>query len=138
MSLEIALAENTAAIRELIAKLSTGATIPQDTQAEKPATTAKNTKATKTDPKSDAAPASEQTQPASDSSSSSSSESTATGNASYDDAKAAVLRLSKEKGREAAVDALSRFGVTKLPDLDKDSYGALVDLVEEVLAGIEV
>lgn len=53
--------------------------------------------------------------------------------ATYEDAKAAVLKISKDKGRDAAVTVLSKFGVQKLPDLKPENYGALVAAVKEVL-----
>jgi cytoskeletal protein RodZ len=134
MSLEIALAENTAAIRELIAKLSTGAIIPQD--AEKPATTKGATGTTKKD----TAQSSEPTPTASDNSASSSDESNEAAESvhTYEDAKTAVLKLGKVKGRQATLDALSRFGATKLPDVKPESFGALIALVDEVIAGGKV
>jgi len=98
-------------------------------------------KASKTDPKPDAAPLSEPTPTASDNSASSSTESEAASNtkaATYEDAKKAILALSKEKGRQASVDALARFGAEKLPDLPQERYADLVKLVNEVIAGAEV
>lgn len=92
-------------------------------------------------PKDEAAPSSAPTPTASDNSASSSTESEAASNtkaATYEDAKKAILTLSKEKGRQASVDALARFGAEKLPDLPKDRYADLVALVEEVMAGAEV
>lgn len=147
MSLEIALAENTAAIRELIAKLSTGAIIPQD--AEKPAVTKTTKEATGT-AKKDAAQSSEPTPTVSDNSACSSTESqpadtnekpepTEQSTApTYEDAKTAVLKLGKVKGRQATLDALSRFGASKLPDVKPESFADLIALVEEVIAGGEV
>ena len=55
------------------------------------------------------------------------------GHVAYEDAKAAVLKISKDKGRDAAVTVLSKFGVQKLPDLKPENYGALVAAVKEVL-----
>lgn len=56
----------------------------------------------------------------------------------YEDAKAAVLKLGKVKGRQATLDALSRFGATKLPDVKPEAFADLIALVEEVIAGGEV
>ncbi|NYT45121.1 hypothetical protein H0A64_09835 [Alcaligenaceae bacterium] len=139
MSLEIALAENTAAIRELIAKLSTGATIPQDAVADKPATTAKSTKATKTDPKSDAAPASEQTPPASDNSKNSTSESneasdSATEQPTYQEVAALITKVSRTVSREAAVELLDGFGAKRGPDLKPEQFADVVAACEKALA----
>lgn len=108
-----------------------------------------DTKKAKTDPKPDAAPASEPTPTASASSESSSTESTQVAKdeqpetteqstATYDDAKGLVKEVAKTKGRDAAVGLLQRFGVSKLPDLNPDQYGALVEHAKEVLAGAEV
>lgn len=149
MSLEIALAENTAAIRELIAKLSTGAIIPQDAETEKAADT-KTTKGATGTTKKDAAQSSESTPTVSDNSKNSTSESqpadanekpetTEQSTApTYEDAKTAVLKLGKVKGRQATLDALSRFGATKLPDVKPESFADLIALVDEVIAGGEV
>ena len=151
MSLEIALAENTAAIRELIAKLSSGPVIAQDVQAEKPAATTKATKATKADPKPEAAPSSEPTPTASDNSQPSSTESNeasenvqsetteqSTAQPTYEDAKAAVLNLGKVKGRQATLDVLSRFGAAKLPDVKPEAFADLIALAQSVIDGGEV
>lgn len=146
MSLEIALAENTAAIRELIAKLSAGAIIPHDavqtvdtTAAKGAAAEKKSTKGRKETPaatteQADEAQSSDATPNVSDNSENS-SDATAHGNpeATYDDAKHAVLRISKANGRDAAVEVLQRFGVAKLPDMLPQSYGDLVAMVNEML-----
>lgn len=92
-------------------------------------------------PKGEAAQSSEPTQTVSDNSASSSTESEAASDtkaATYEDAKKAILNLSKAQGRQASVDALARFGAEKLPDLAQEEYGNLVSLVDEVLAGAEV
>lgn len=141
MSLEIALAENTAAIRELIAKLSTGAAIPQDAvvdkPADKPATTAKNTKATKTDPKPDAAQSSEPTQTVSDNSASSSTESneaSATEQPTYQEVAALITKVSRTVSREAAVELLDGFGAKRGPDLKPEQFADVVAACEKALA----
>lgn len=136
MSLEIAIAENTAAIRELIAKLSTGAVIPQDTATDKPATTAKNTKA-KTDPKPDAAQSSEPTQTASDNSASSSTESneaSATEQPTYQEVAALITKVSRTVSREAAVELLDGFGAKRGPDLKPEQFADVVAACEKALA----
>lgn len=108
-----------------------------------------DTKKAKTGPKPDAAPNTAPTPTASASSESSSTESTQTAEdeksetteqstATYDDAKGLVKEVAKTKGRDAAVGLLQRFGVSKLPDLNPDQYGALVEHAKEVLAGAEV
>lgn len=126
-----------------------------------------DTKKAKTDPKPDAAPDTAPTPTASASSESSSTESTPVASAdnaqpaadaptgaapdtgttaqsaeaqgaTYEDAKRAVLEVSKTRGRGAAVEMLQRFGVTKLPDLLPEHFGALVDHANEILTGAEV
>lgn len=57
--------------------------------------------------------------------------------ATYDDVKAAVLKLSKEKGRDVAVQVLSRCGVQKAPDLQPDQYADFVRIAGEVLEGAQ-
>lgn len=57
--------------------------------------------------------------------------------ASYDDVKAFVLKLSKEKGRDIAVQVLARFGVQKAPDLLPEHFGDFVKLAGEVLEGAQ-
>jgi hypothetical protein len=52
---------------------------------------------------------------------------------SYEDAKAVILELSKAKGREAALEVLARFGVSKLPDLDVAHYAAVTAAAREAL-----
>lgn len=92
-------------------------------------------------PKPDAAQSSEPTPTASDNSESSSNESNESDGKpapTYEDAKAAVLKLGKVKGRQASLDALSRFGATKLPDVLPEHFADLIQLVDEVIAGAEV
>ena len=51
------------------------------------------------------------------------------------DIKPRVLLLSKEKGREATIATLSRFGVTKATELNADQWGDFLDYVNKVIAG---
>lgn len=46
--------------------------------------------------------------------------------ATYDDAKKAILDLSSDKGREAAVAVLAKFGAGKLPEVDESKYAEVV------------
>lgn len=55
----------------------------------------------------------------------------------YNDVKAATLKLSQQKGREAAVDVLSRFGVKGAQNLAETQWADYVAAVEEMLAGVE-
>ena len=53
----------------------------------------------------------------------------------YDDIKAKVLALSKEKGREPTVQLLERHGVAKAPDLKPEQYAAFIADVDAIMAG---
>ena len=131
MSLEIAIQENTAALRDLIKAISNG--IPTTAQqvaavveeaaevkAEAPAKTEKKAKAEKAktpkveqaatpEPKEEAAPAADD-EP----------------DATYQDAAAAITALSKTKGRDAAVALLKKFGASKLPEVKPEDFAAIV------------
>lgn len=133
MSLEIALQENTAAIRELIAAISKGipttaqqvAAVVQEAQVEdKPAKAEKKAKAEKAEsakvepavtqePKADAAPAADEEGPVEP-------------EVTYQDAAAAITQLSKVKGRDAAVALLKKFGASKLPEVKPEDFAAIV------------
>lgn len=54
---------------------------------------------------------------------------------SYDDVKAKVVALSKEKGREPAVQLLQRYGVAKAPELAPEQYAEFIKDVDAILAG---
>ena len=140
MSLEIAIAENTNAIRELIATIRAGvpttaaqvaAVVAEAPAAEtaKAKIPAKDTAAAEV---SDAAEHGKTAAQAVEALAGHANKPTPT--ATYEDAKAAVLKISKERGRDAAVAVLSTFGVQKLPDLQPENYGALVAKVDEALA----
>jgi len=55
--------------------------------------------------------------------------------ATYDDAKTVMLRLSQEKGRQAVVDVLARFGVAGLSAAKPEQFGGIVELANRVLSG---
>ena len=137
MSIEQALAENTSAIRELIAAIRAG--VPT-TAAQGAAVVAEAPAVEKTEPKKEAARAEVSDAAEHGKTAAQAVEALAghankpTPTATYEDAKAAVLKISKEKGRDAAVAVLSTFGVQKLPDLQPENYGALVAKVDEALA----
>ena len=140
MSIEQALAENTSAIRELIAAIRAG--VPTTAAqvaavvAEAPAAETAKAKIPAKDPAaaevSDAAEHGKTAAQAVEALAGHANKPTPT--ATYEDAKAAVLKISKEKGRDAAVAVLSTFGVQKLPDLQPENYGPLVAKVDEALA----
>lgn len=114
MSLEQAIQENTAAIRELIAALGKGA----PSQAAAPVETA-----TVEEPKVDAKPTKEKKQQAPAAAMPESKEEAAPAPAadeaapvSYDDCAQAVTKLAKTKGRPAAVALLGQFDLKTLQD----------------------
>lgn len=53
---------------------------------------------------------------------------------SYQDAAAAVTKLSRAKGREAAVKVLAQFDAAKLPDVKPEQFAAVIAACEEALA----
>ena len=108
MSLEQAIQENTAAIRELIAALGSGATgkpvvetaTVEEPKAEKPAKEKKQqAPAAMPESKEEAAAAADDPAPV-----------------SYDDCAQAVTKLAKSKGRPAAVALLGQFDLKTLQD----------------------
>lgn len=127
MSLEAAIQENTAVMRELIARLTnspTTAAAPQVANDPKPqAATTADTARTAAEAKADA--------PASKVESSGQHSPVVT----YDDVKRAILELSKKKGRDAAVKVLSEFGVASGPELQKtpEKFGAFVESAKVAL-----
>lgn len=118
MSLEIAIQENTSALRELIAAISKG--IPTtSTQlaaviAEAPVKVEETGKAKEPEVTAASAPV------------------TAT-IVDYEAVKKATLELSKAKGREATVAVLKRFGAEKAPDLKPEQYADYVAAAAETV-----
>ncbi len=53
----------------------------------------------------------------------------------YNDVKAATLKLSQKKGREAAVDLLSRYGVKGAQGLSEDQWADFVAQADEAING---
>jgi ABC-type uncharacterized transport system involved in gliding motility auxiliary subunit len=53
--------------------------------------------------------------------------------ATYQDAAAAITKLSRTKGRDAAVAVLQQFGATKLPDVKPEQFAAVVAAAEAAL-----
>lgn len=126
MSLEQALIDNTAAIRELIAAISNGvpttaqqvaAVVEEAKVEEKPvkkgkpekAETPKQEVAATPEPKEEVAPAADDAPVV-----------------TYQDAAAAITALSKAKGRDAAVALLKKFGASKLPEVKEEDFAAIV------------
>lgn len=155
MSLEIALQENTAAIKELIAKLTAEGLSHRAAvgtimhQAAEEATTkpheaegvhaasAPHTKVNTGKP--------EAKKPAAETASSPSGATPPTtekkadaptgDRPTYDQVKDKLLALSKEKGREPTVALLSRFGAARGPDLKPDQYAKFIADVDAIFAG---
>jgi len=136
MSLEQALAENTAAIRALIAAMTVqGATHAEVGTAVHAAVDKVNTKgATGAPKKSEKAPASESTRTASDSSKTSTSESTEASAPAveYKQIQQLVPQIAKTpEGTEMVVALFARYGVKRGPELKAEQYDAFyADLVK--------
>lgn len=129
MSIETLLADNTAAIRELIATIKAQVYA----EASQPATTkpapAKAEPKPKAEPKSAPEPAVEDTP-----------ESHATPAdpetlVTLDEIKAAVLKLAATKGRDAAVAVLQSFGAAKAPELKPEQYGDALTALNDAMVG---
>ena len=118
MSLEAAIAENTAALREVVALITRLGAMPGP-DVVTPAAVPANAKPAAKPP----APT-----PAAEAEIASAPEAT------YDDVKRAIIEVSKAKGRDAAVALLAEFGATKAPDLKPEQYAALRARAAEVLA----
>lgn len=134
MSLESAIQENTTAMRELIAALMSSRAIAADAvaraaadaiQVREPA--AEKEPAAELAAKTAGAAAPTPPPAAADSSQAKP--------VTYDDVKTAVLELIKKKGRDAAADVLSRFGVQKAPDLREEHYSEAVEMCKRVIEG---
>jgi hypothetical protein len=124
MSLETALADNTAALRELrdlLARVSMPAATVEVPAPKPQARSAAPT--APTSPTAEAAPAvaPETTAPE-------------TSAPTYDDVKRAIIDVSKAKNYDGALALLKEFGVTKGPDLKPEQYGAVVARAAELLA----
>lgn len=124
MSLEVAINENTQAIRELIAALAKGQTpTPAQVEAvreeiaqvEKPQAKAKPEPAPEPKPEPTA-----ETFPD-------------TPSVTYQDAAAAITKLSRTKGRDAAVALLYRFKASKLPDVQPDQYFEIIEAAKAAM-----
>lgn len=111
MSLEATIAENTSAIRELIAALAHG--VPTTSaQLQKVAEQAK----TESTPESSPSPAADVAQePAA-----------AQAVPTYPDVVAAINKLGGAKGRDSVIDLLKTFGATKGPDLKPEQFADFI------------
>jgi len=125
MSLEIAIAENTAAVRELIGILSKGIApaapaselAPVDA-APAPAKTEKKTKPAKEEPKAEE-PASppEPADPV-----------------TYEQVAAAITAVAAKHGRQGALDVLGRFGAKSGKELKPEQYAEVVAVAKSAVA----
>lgn len=136
MSLEATIQENTNAIRELIKALASG--VPT-TAAQVAAVVAEApVQETKPEAKKQKAAASQE-QPIQTAAASSETSSSATpevkAETTYQEAAAAVLELSKVKGRDAALGVLSSFGVANLKEVKAEQYGAVLAAATNALGG---
>lgn len=132
MSIETLLADNTAALRELIATIKAQAYA----EVSQPAA-----------PKADHLPAAEKPKPQAAKPAPAPApvvEDTPEAHATpadpetlvtIDEVKAAVLKLAATKGREAAVAVLQSFGAAKAPELKPEQYGAVLDALNAKMAG---
>ena len=127
MSLEQAIQENTAVLRELIAvmkgaQVAVPVVVAEETAAVEETKPAKKGKPEKAEtpkqepvatpePKEEVAPAADEDEgPV----------------ATYQDAATAITQLSKVKGRDAAVALLKKFGASKLPEVKPEDFNAIV------------
>lgn len=130
MSIEQALAENTAAIRELIDAIRNGipttaaqvAAVAAEAKAETPKVE-KKAEAPKPDAEAESAATPEQKAEAADAEP-----------VTYEAVAAAITKLSRAKGRDAAVALLARFDARKLPEVDESRFGEVLAAAEEELA----
>lgn len=108
MSLETTIAENTAAIRELIALLSikSDTKVSHITEETKPAAAAKK-------------PATNEKTSADEAVS-----------VTYQDAAKAIQDLAKTKGRDAAIAVLATFNAIKLPEVKESDFAAVIKACE--------
>lgn len=139
MSLEQAITDHAAALRELAAAIRATAGAAHDSTAaaaDKVITDAKASAATKQQ-------VTVVTKPAEEVKSAAASTATTTATATaaeaaaptYDDVKTKVLELSKDKGRDQVVALLQRHGVAKAPDLKPEQYAAVIADVVAILDG---
>lgn len=135
MSLELALEKNTATMERLIAALGTqAANITRISAEAKPIGDTTPVKATKAEPEAKKpAAASPPPETAVALPASKPEVSISAAAVTYDDVKALVLQVSKDKGRDAAAAVLSGFGVAKAPELKPEQY---VDAVAQLKAAL--
>ncbi|CAB5162316.1 hypothetical protein UFOVP151_18 [uncultured Caudovirales phage] len=132
MSLEATIQENTNAIRDLIKTLAAG--VPTTAAQVEAVVQQAKPKAVAAEVKTVAAASQEpQTQTAAASSKPSSSATPESKEFTYQEAAAAVLELSKAKGRNAALAVLTGFGAANLKEVKPEQYGAVMAAATEAL-----
>ena len=129
MSIETLLADNTAAIRELIATLKAQAYV----EASQPATTKPAQVKAEPKPKAAAKPAPEPV--VEDTPEAAATPADPETLVSLDEIKAAVLKLAATKGRDAAVAVLQSFGAAKAPELKPEQYAPALDALNNAMVG---
>lgn len=129
MSIETLLADNTAAIRELIATLKAQAYV----EASQPATTKPAPAKAEPKPKAETKPA--PTPVVEDTPEAHATPADPETLVSLDEVKAAVLKLAATKGRDAAVGVLQSFGAAKAPELKPEQYAPALDALTKAMAG---
>lgn len=131
MSLELAIQENTAAIRELIAALtvSSAAQVTLLAEATAPAKPAPAKKAVKAEPAPAPAPEIKAEEPVAPAPAPAAEPAIP-----YSNVATAVTELAKTKGRQAAVDLLTSFGVAKATELKAEQYGAVIAAAQVAMA----
>ena len=139
MSLEATIAENTAAIRELIAAIANGIPTTAAQVAAVAAEAPKKEKGKATVPANGASSTSAETSPATGAAAQtpaaeSAPTAPAAASVTYDEVKAAILKLSQAKGREQVVAALTEFGVAKGPELKPEQFAGFIAKANELVA----
>jgi hypothetical protein len=140
MSLEQAITDHASALRELAAAIrgtistANNITAATDKVISTAKTTAAATSAAKEVAQGDDAkkPAATPAAAGSKSEAGPASSSTAP---TYDDVKAKVLALSKDKGRDQVVALLQRHGVEKAPELKPEQYADIIADADRIIAG---
>lgn len=137
MSIETLLADNTAAIRELIATIKAQAYAEASQPAARKAdhlAVAEKPKA-KPEPKATPAPAPTSEPVVEDTPEAAATPADPETLVSLDEVKAAVLKLAATKGRDAAVGVLQSFGAAKAPELTPEQYAPALDALNKAMAG---
>lgn len=130
MSIETLLADNTAAIRELIATIKAQAYA----EASQPAAPKAPPVAAKPEPKA-AKPTPAPAPVVEDTPEAHATPADPETLVTIDEVKAAVLKLAATKGREAAVAVLQSFGAAKAPELKPEQYGDVLAALNAKMAG---